>query len=103
MHVISSSSLLKCSFLQVVLLCFDIISMSAGSADPALQLGVFADRSESDEELLAALAVDIPSTEKPARGRGRRARAKPAYSGTKHALLRPHLPCAVRLMSVHCA
>ena len=83
--------------------CFDNISMPAGSADPVSQLGVFADRSESDEELLAALAVDVPSTEKPARGRGRRGRAKLASSGTKHALLRPQLPCAVRLMSVHCA
>ena len=82
---------------------FDINSLSAGSADPASQLGVFADRSESDEELLAALAADNPNTGKPARGRGRRGRAKQASSGTKHAPLRPQLPCAVRLMSVHCA
>ena len=82
---------------------FDRNSLSAGSADPALQLGVFADRSESDEELLAALAAEIPNTKKPVRSRARRSRAKQASSGTKHALLRPQLLCAVRPMSVHCA
>ncbi len=85
-----------CAYRYVLLLyfscssSFDNTSMTAGSAGRASQLGVFADRSDSDEELLAALAMDIPSTEKPLkRGQGSRGRAKLASSGAKHAFRRP--------------
>ena len=68
----------------------DWLWLSAGSADPASQLGVFADRSESDEELLEATTPASLSTAQRGRGKAKRPRGSNKKSSAPGALATFH-------------
>ncbi len=66
------------------------------------QVGVFGeDKSESDEELLAAIEAMDPSTQPPARGRGRRGRGGRATGDTLLPLLRESSRAPAQISGMH--
>ena len=72
----------------------------AGSADPASQLGVFADRSESDEELLEADPSASVTTPQRGRGKRQRARGSSRKSAASGCLITSHTSSSAAKMSV---